>query len=353
MKKKVISIILTLALCMSLAVTAFAAEANFVSSIVVELPGTPGLYATFTDVDELYYVYTEPDYIVGSDEDADVALAIDYKTYCFFINSSGSVSFSQEFLLAAPALSPDGTVPGAIRLKANEKFAFDPVVSFVYHEFGEGGYSFYDYRLKSELGFDDYVALPLSGIAVSAPTLTPPNLESASGWARPEITSAYNKGFVPVDILNNYQNIITRAEFCRMAMKFIEYKTGKSIDSILNERGLSRDPNAFSDTDDPDLLAAAALGITLGVSVGVFAPNGEITRQQAATFLMRVNGLLGMDINDPPTAGYTDAYNIADWAENGVNFCYAAGIMQGSGGQFFPLNTYTRQESIATFDRIG
>jgi len=185
-----------------------------------------------------------------------------------------------------------------------------------------------------------------------APLKPAPNLNTASEWARPEITSAYNKGFVPVDILDNYQSIITRQEFCRMAVKFVEYKTGEPIDALLNARGVTRNPDVFSDTSDPDILAAAALGITSGMGDGTFAPNGNITRQQAATFLMRVNGLLGMDTNDPPSAGYIDFHEVADWAENGVNFCYAAGIMQGSDGQFSPLNTYTRQESIATFDRI-
>jgi hypothetical protein len=89
-------------------------------------------------------------------------------------------------------------------------------------------------------------------------------IDTASSWARESITTALSKGFIPAEIQNNYTNVITRAEFCRMAIKWVEYATGKSIDTILTERGLSRNPNAFTDTSDPYILAAYALGITIG-----------------------------------------------------------------------------------------
>ncbi len=53
-------------------------------------------------------------------------------------------------------------------------------------------------------------------------------LDSASSWAVPGIKSAIAKGFVPADIQNNYTSFITRAEFCRMAVKWLEYRAGNA-----------------------------------------------------------------------------------------------------------------------------
>ena len=50
--------------------------------------------------------------------------------------------------------------------------------------------------------------------------------------------------------------------------------TGKKIDAILAEQGLSRSPNAFTDTNDSDILAAYALGITKGTGNNQFSPSG-------------------------------------------------------------------------------
>jgi len=104
-------------------------------------------------------------------------------------------------------------------------------------------------------------------------------LYTADAWAFDNIKSAVEKGFVPEDIQNDYTQVITRAEFCRMAVKFVEYATGKSIGDILKEKGLTRDYNAFSDTDDPDILAAYALGITNGTQ----APTADRPASQLRT----------------------------------------------------------------------
>jgi hypothetical protein len=190
-------------------------------------------------------------------------------------------------------------------------------------------------------------------IAIDSP------LETASEWARVEISSAIAKGFVPEDIQSNYTDVITRQEFCRMAVKFVEYKAGKNVDALLVEKNLSIDLNAFADTSNIDILAAFVLGITDGTkaptatSLGQFLPNGIITRQQAARMLMNVCSVLGAQANDAPLSDYADIGSAAVWAVDAINFCYANGIMEGTGNSMFsPMATYDRQQSIVTFDRI-
>ena len=181
----------------------------------------------------------------------------------------------------------------------------------------------------------------------------PDPITTASSWAMEGINAAISKGFVPEDIQDNYRSIITREEFCRMALSFVEYKTGKSIDTILAEKGLTRDPSAFSDTSDSDILAAYALGITNGTGNGRFTPNGQFTREQAATMVRNTCKAAGMDVSNINSAGFTDISTASSWAVEGINFCFANGIMIGTGdNKFSPKAAYTREQSIMTFNNI-
>ena len=180
-------------------------------------------------------------------------------------------------------------------------------------------------------------------------------IDTAASWARVGILDAVDKGFVPEDLQDDYTNVITRQEFCRLAIKFVEYGTGKSIDVILAERGVTRTPGVFSDTSDPEILAAYALGITSGTGGGKFSPNGVFSREQAATMLMNTCKVVGMNIQEAPTAGFVDIDSASSWAVDGINFCYANSIMSGTSTTsliFTPKGTFTRQESIITFNSI-
>ena len=179
-------------------------------------------------------------------------------------------------------------------------------------------------------------------------------IDSASTWAKTGIVGAISKGFVPTDIQSNYTNFITRAEFCRMAVRWVEYATGKNIDTILAERNLVRNPHAFTDTDNIDILAAYALGITNGTGNNTFTPLGQFTREQAATMIMNTCKVIGANVNNPPDSSFGDLNTASDWAINGINFVRANGIMQGVGdNKFSPKSTYTIQESIITFNNIN
>jgi hypothetical protein len=180
-----------------------------------------------------------------------------------------------------------------------------------------------------------------------------PYMENASAWAREGIGDAYRKGFIPDEIQNTYQSVITRREFCRMAVKWVEYTMGKDIGAVLTERGLTLDTGAFTDTNDPYILAAYALGITSSVGGGRFAPNEQVTREQAAVMIMNVCRVAGADTGSPSDSGFADLGDASSWAVNGINFVRAKGIMSGTGGNnFSPQAVYTREQSIVTFNNI-
>lgn len=201
----------------------------------------------------------------------------------------------------------------------------------------------------------------IAGAANATSTTAGNPIDSASDWARAGVISALTKGFVPADIQNNYTNVITRAEFCRMAISWLEYVEGKNIDAVLSEKGLSRNENAFSDTNDPAILAAYALGITNGVAApsdtapGVFDPNGQFNREQAAVMVMNTCRAYGANIENPPTSDFTDLNTASSWAVHGINFVRANGIMSGTVATppaFSPKSTYTKEQSIITLDNI-
>ena len=188
------------------------------------------------------------------------------------------------------------------------------------------------------------------------------DFDTAAKWALSEIYSALNKGFVPEEIQNGYSDVITRQEFCRMAVMFVEYALYNDIDIILSDKGLTRDPDTFTDTSDPYILAAFALGITNGTKAptdtapGTFTPDGQFSRQEAATMLMRVCIVIGIDAeSSPPAPDFVDMDDADIWAHEGISYVRAIGIMNGTSATtptFSPKGTFTRQESIVTFDRI-
>ena len=185
-----------------------------------------------------------------------------------------------------------------------------------------------------------------------------PNLDTAAPWARDGITSAVEKGFVPWELQDHYRNVITRGEFCRLAVRYMEYATGWTIDDIMASRGVSRQQGAFSDTNDPDILAAFALGIITCTRApspgnpGRFTPNGNFTREQAATMLTNVCRALGYNVDNAPDSGFRDIGLAASWAVAGINFVRSQEFMVGDRGNFNPRGTYTRQESILMFDNM-
>ena len=171
---------------------------------------------------------------------------------------------------------------------------------------------------------------------------------SPSGWAEEYVNKAIDLNILQDYMQNNYQNNITRAEFCSLMTFCLEAKTGESIDTIIDRYG---DPGLQTPFDDCMYTFAAymsRLGIVNGVGNNNFNPLGEITRQEAAIMLMRAAEVLGYDVSAPET----DLAGVADWAADGVNFVVDRGIMTGTDNGFEPEGTYTKEQAITTMVRF-
>lgn len=179
------------------------------------------------------------------------------------------------------------------------------------------------------------------------------SLDTASNWARESVANAIYGRLVPSDLQNQYSENITRGEFCRLAIAYIEAKTDMDTATYLQQKGLRIDPAAFVDTQDQDILAANALGIVNGVGDNRFNPGGTITRQESAAMLLRLHQALGYDIVQISANDFADRDLISSWAADGVNYCYSNGVMRGVDEKTFdPNGMYTREQAIITVYRL-
>ena len=171
------------------------------------------------------------------------------------------------------------------------------------------------------------------------------DLSSASDWAVPEITSAIKKGLVPENLQGNYKSNVTRGEVAQMFINLIEQASGKSIDDFMEEKGVSINRDTFIDTNDKAVLAANALGIIFGVGNDKFDPNGYLKRAQIAAIINRVARALGID-TDGYTHTFTDVIGHWSNAELGWPV-HAGIIKGVSDVSFAPESELTTEQAIA------
>ncbi len=118
--------------------------------------------------------------------------------------------------------------------------------------------------------------------------------------------------------------------------------------------------NVFADVASGEYYAAhiawaAKNKIVTGYGDGNFGPNDIITREQMATIMYRYMQYKGLAKNEDLSAAltYSDASAIADYAVEGVKYCYLKGIMTGKeGNNFDPNGSATRAEVATVMMRI-
>ena len=169
-----------------------------------------------------------------------------------------------------------------------------------------------------------------------------PDGDQPSSWAQEQVNAAVEAGLVPESLQARYTQTATRAEFCALAVELYETVTGSEI----TQRA------TFSDTSDVNVQKMAGIGVIGGIGNNQFNPNGELTREQAATILVRLADAMGSPLPEG-TASFADNASISSWALEAVGRAKAGGIMDGTGSnQFSPQGAYTREQSIMTAYRL-
>lgn len=168
-----------------------------------------------------------------------------------------------------------------------------------------------------------------------------------SDWAADDVKSAIDLGLVPERMQKYYGSNITREDFCMLAFELLK-KTGSETMSPSEEKTMM-----FEDTKNITIYTLNQLGIIYGCTETQFAPDKDLTREEAAVILSRMANHLHITI--PQKAGfvYADEAEISDWAKEAAGSVYALGVMTGTGaGAFSPKTGYSVQQAIVTMLRL-
>lgn len=137
---------------------------------------------------------------------------------------------------------------------------------------------------------------------------------------------------------------MNRAQFAKVAALIFGLEVNKDLKT-----------SSFSDVKADDLANGYALpyiealkkaGITTGLGDGTFNPNGELTKQQLAAFLVRGLGLDNKG-NSNPQSNSSDP-TVSDWAKNYVAAAIKAGLLTKNENGSFGGKEFTRQDLILT-----
>lgn len=173
-----------------------------------------------------------------------------------------------------------------------------------------------------------------------------PYYSNSSAWATKDLDRAVELGLITDKVRKDMNKSITREEFMEVIVNLYEKQEGADI---------KYKEKVFSDTNNPEILKAAALGITSGIGEGKFGPNNLITRQEIAVAINRLVDRLypnfKYELKSP--IDFKDAKEIASWSKKSIEMVNNYGIMIGSGeGNFMPLKNTTKEETVISILRL-
>ena len=195
------------------------------------------------------------------------------------------------------------------------------------------------YKIIDELGYEWKVFAPAYVDTSVAETVPAP-----SDWAKDSIDIANAVGITDKSQPYYYHNNITREKFCELIYNFI-ISTNKTITAPVTD--------SFTDTKNEKILMLNGLGIVNGKTATEFAPDDYLTREEAATIIVRmVNKVVPMAATEM-WFEYDDIDEISEWASDSIQTISNLGFMNGVGNnRFVPKDTYTTEQAIVTLVRV-
>ena len=170
---------------------------------------------------------------------------------------------------------------------------------------------------------------------------------NCSDWSCDYIAEAKDMGFLEGLKGISYREAVTREMFCEIIYNMLTKNDSEAIPVEVRK-------TPFVDADNEKITALYHSEIIKGKGEKMFAPGDHLTREEAATILVRV-------VNQfmPDTAvteryfAYDDMDAVSDWAADAVQIISNLGVMNGVGeNKFAPHDTYTAEQAIATVIRL-
>jgi|GEM_PF-2480884 len=169
----------------------------------------------------------------------------------------------------------------------------------------------------------------VQGVAVSYP-VTITNFAEVPDWSKNYVSSVVNAGIMPLDAWGRFSAGVstTRAEFAGAVVRALGLTEADAV-----RQGFPFGDVDLLDADREAMELAYQCGVINGRSDVVFAPGDTVTRQDAATMLLRAFGLRNADLVPADDAaklqGFADQTAISDYAEKGMAQAVALGFFNG------------------------
>ena len=138
---------------------------------------------------------------------------------------------------------------------------------------------------------------------------------------------------------------ITRAEFAAILVSALGLQTDSTA------------AGAFEDVSSSQWYYGAVgkayeYGIITGISSTEFAPNANITRQEAMVMISRAAKIAGCDGTIGSISTFSDAGEVGTWATEAVKFNVGSKLIVGSNGQLRPTDEISRAETATVVLRL-
>lgn len=179
-----------------------------------------------------------------------------------------------------------------------------------------------------------------------------------SSWAEDGIAMAYAIGLVDPDKTYLYRDSVTREDFCELIYDLIvqtDYfeRWGNEQTKGGTEPLPPFAKRPFDDTKNEAVYILYNHDFVYGKTVTEFAPKDKLTREEAATIIMRTVYIVRQMTSTEGYYAYVDADEISEWSQKAVQTVSNLGLMKGVGdGRFAPKDTYTVEQAIVTVLRI-
>ena len=168
----------------------------------------------------------------------------------------------------------------------------------------------------------------------------------ASEWAWADIDKAKALNIINYGGNYNFPGAITREDFCELIYNYC-YNVAKQV-------GVATGANPFTDTTNSNIIRLQKMGIVYGKSETEFAPNDLLTREEAATILNRLINVVHPDLASTELYfEFADGEQISDWSMSAIQRICNMGIMKGVGNNnFAPQDNYTTEQAVVTLVRV-
>lgn len=151
--------------------------------------------------------------------------------------------------------------------------------------------------------------------------------DEPSSWSENAISELKEYNHFEEDTFDNFKENITRAEFICVAVRLYE---------LFDNKEITPDPSiSFTDTTDIYALKGATVGITSGIGDNKFGPNDSLTREQLATFMIRILKLGDVEMNASTDYKFSDENSFNAWSKEAIYSAKANGIIGGIGNDIF------------------